>query len=256
MNNNASNVTVGKPKVGGSVYRAPLGTPVPTDATTPLDSAFENLGYISEDGVTNSNSPSVDQIKAWGGDVVKDLQTEKPDTFQMTFIEALNVNVLKTRYGDNNVTGSLETGLTIRANSEMLGESVWVFEMILNGNVLKRTVIPKGVVTETGDIVYQDGSAVGYDVKISAHPDSNGDTHYEYYKSAGTAYAVSFAPNGGTTVPVQYVAAGGKVIEPEDPERTGFEFAGWYADPEFTDEWVFADDTVNADTVLYARWTS
>ena len=74
MNNNASNVTVGKPKVGGSVYRAPLGTPVPTDATTPLDSVFKNLGYISEDGVTNSNSPSVDQIKAWGGDVVKDLQ--------------------------------------------------------------------------------------------------------------------------------------------------------------------------------------
>lgn len=253
---NSEFVTVGKPKVGGAISKAPLGTTLPTDAITALDSAFANLGYISEDGITNSNSPSVDQVKAWGGDVVLDLQTEKPDTFQCTFIEALNPNVLKARYGDNNVEGSLMSGLTIKANSDMQKEQVWVIEMILNNNTYKRIVIPKGVVTEMGDIVYQDGGAVGYDLTISAHPDTSGQTHYEYYKTAGTAYAVSFASNGGSSVPVQYVAAGGKVTEPEDPERATYTFAGWYADPEFTDEWDFDTDTVDADTVLYAKWTA
>ena len=37
---NAQNVTVGKPKVGGAVFRAPLGTELPTDATTALNEAF------------------------------------------------------------------------------------------------------------------------------------------------------------------------------------------------------------------------
>ena len=40
-NNSVSNVTAGKPKVGGSLFRAPAGTDLPDDATTALDTAFK-----------------------------------------------------------------------------------------------------------------------------------------------------------------------------------------------------------------------
>ena len=65
MGNNARYVTTGKPNISGAVYTAPIGTTLPTDATTALDTtAFTCLGYVSEDGLTNNNEMDVSSIKA------------------------------------------------------------------------------------------------------------------------------------------------------------------------------------------------
>lgn len=179
-NNNAMHVTAGKPKVGGAIYRAPLGTTLPTDATSALDAAFVNVGYISDAGVVNSNSPTSENIKAWGGDIVLTTLTEKPDTFKFTLIEAMSVEALKAVYGDANVSGDLSTGLTIHANSTQQPNCAWVIDMAFKDNTIARIVIPDAGVSGVGDITYADGSAVGYETTISAMPDGNGDTHHEY----------------------------------------------------------------------------
>ncbi len=178
--NDAKNVTTGKPKKGGAIFRAPLGTPLPTDATTALDKAFKALGYCSDDGLTNSNSPENDSVKAWGGDTVLNMQTSKEDTFGFKLIESLNVEVLKAVYGNDNVSGDLDTGVTIKANADEQEECSWVVELILKGGALKRIVIPSAKVTEVGDITYVDEEAIGYETTISATPDEEGQTHYEY----------------------------------------------------------------------------
>ena len=180
MANNAGNVSAGKPKISGAVFRAVKGTAAPTDATSTLPEAFKALGYCSEDGLVNSNSPSVTNIKAWGGNVVLPIQEDREDTFQLTLIESLNVEVLKAVYGSEKVTGTLTSGITVDVGTDQPEEGVWVVDMIMRDGALKRIVVPHGTVTELEDISYTDTDAVGYGITITATPDDGGDTHHEY----------------------------------------------------------------------------
>ena len=177
----AKNVSAAKPKTGGAIFRAPLGTTLPKNVSDALDVAFVALGYCSDDGVTNSNSPESESQKAWGGDNVLDMQKSKKDKFKYKLLEVLNVDVLKAVYGDDNVTGTLDEGITIKSSSKENEQCSWVIDMILKGS-LKRIVIPCAAVTEVGDISYKDNDAIGYETTISASPDADGYTHYEYIK--------------------------------------------------------------------------
>lgn len=202
--NNAQNVSVAKPKVGGAIFVAPLGTKLPTDATTALDVAFENVGYISEDGVVNTNSPDTDTIKEWGGASVGKIDNGKDDTWQFTMIEALNLAALKLVYGPDNVSGTLEDGITIKANSNEQADVCMVIDMILKGGALKRVVLPSAGVSEVGEVTYAATSAIGYQTTLLATPDAEGNTHYEYIKSAAAAALVK------TTAPADEVETADK----------------------------------------------
>lgn len=179
---NVQNVTAGKPKVGGAISVADTTATLPTDATTAL-TGFESLGYISEDGLTQGITRDSEAIKAWGGDTVMTTQTDFAETFQFKLIEVLSATVRKVVFGDSNVTGDLTQGLVTLVNSKELPAKAYVIDMVLNDK-LDRIVIPNGKITEIGDIVYSDGEPVGYEITVTALPDTNGNCSYEYTKGA------------------------------------------------------------------------
>ena len=175
-----TNVSAATPGVSGAIYRAPTGTALPSDAVTALGGSYVELGYISEDGLVNTNSPETENIKDWGGTDVLNVLTEKTDEFQCTLIEVLNEDVLKAVYGASNVTGTLATGITVTANADEQEEAIWVVDMVMRNGVLKRIVIPNGKISELGDITYKRDEAVGYEITLTGLADSSGNTHYEY----------------------------------------------------------------------------
>lgn len=186
MANDKTMVSAGKPKIGGAIYRAPLGSTLPTTASETLDAAFKALGYVSADGVTNSNNSATSNIKAWGGDTVLVVQGDKTDTLAFTLIEALNKDVLVAVHGSDNVTGTLAAGITVTVNADLQEEAVWVIDMLLNGNTAKRIVAPDAVISALADVVYKDDTAIGYGVTLTCMPDDDHNTHYEYIKGAST----------------------------------------------------------------------
>lgn len=183
--NNAAYVSVGKPNVSGAVYWAPSGTSLPESASESLADAFVCLGYVSEDGVVNNNSPESDGIKAWGGATVCTIQTDRPDSFGLTLLESLNTDVLTAIYGSSNVSTDSNTGDTVvKATADEMDEASWVIDMVMKGDRAKRIVIPAGTITELAEISYKDDTAVAYGITITDVPDEDGVYHYEYIAAA------------------------------------------------------------------------
>lgn len=180
---NVSNVTAGKPNIEGAIYWAPLGTTLPDDTEDELTS-FTELGYASEDGITNTNSPESEVIRAWGGDLVLTVQSSKDDIFKVKLIEALKADVLKAVYGEDNVDGTLASGMALTVNAKEAQAASWVFDMIMRDGTKKRIVIPNAKITELGDIVYADNEVVGYEITLTCLPDEDGNNHYEYFLEA------------------------------------------------------------------------
>lgn len=192
MANDTKNVVAGRPLSTGGVLRGPLGTALPTDVTTAPGVAFKALGYVSEDGLTETVERSTDKIRAWGGDTVKVVQTEYGVTYSFTLIEATREDVLKAVYGEGNVTTTPATPSagalsTVVLNSDTLEHAAWIFE-IKDGDARIRIVVPDGQVTEIGEVTYADGEAVGYEVTVEA-----------FRNEAINGQAIKYITNGVTS---------------------------------------------------------
>lgn len=185
--NNVAYIGAGKPKAGGAVWNAPLGTAVPTDSTTPLSGSYTCVGYVSEDGVGNSINRTTKDIKAWGGDTVDRIQTGFGDDFKLSLLQANDPDAVSAVFGEGNVTGTLATGMSLKVNSATVPARVWVIDTVLKDGGTKRLVIPNGTPSMSGDIKYDDQNVVMYPVTIGALPDTAGNTHYEYSKSGSAS---------------------------------------------------------------------
>lgn len=191
-----NNVYAAMPKVTGTLFYAPLGTPLPTTPTEELDEAFIECGFIGEDGFTEDNTRDTTKKKAFGGTTVKTLQSEYTATIAFTFLESLNADVLRAVYGEDNV--EVDDGvITVRKNKKMLPHMVWVIDTEDN-DTDRRWLVGDGQITETGSVNIVHTDTIEYPVTIEA---------YESAALDGDNIRELIAPGSVSTEPT----------DPEDP---------------------------------------
>lgn len=186
---NSQMVSVGKPhgnggRVAGGAWYGKAGGALPTDATTTLASTFTDLGYLSDDGLTDTIDKNFTDVTAWGGDRVLSVLTSQTESFKFAMIET-TLDTLKVVYGSDNVTDNSGV-ISVKHNAKGNEQFSFVFEIAMTGNRVKRIVVPSAVVTNLDDVEYKDGDAINYSIELAALPDSDGSTAYEYISAVST----------------------------------------------------------------------
>lgn len=205
--NDSTMVSLGKFKVGGYAYWAPAGTTLPTDSATALAAEYKLLGYLSEDGLTNTTDTDTAEIKDANGATVMKIITSYAESYQFALLEVLRAEAAKLRYNSDAVTGN-DKSMTIKHQMPSDEDFVLVFEIAMSGDVKDRLVIGNATRAEFGDRQVHAGDPQVYDITVSANDMGNGVTAIEYI---GIAASRSIAATEALV---------GKVIDPVNGDET------------------------------------
>lgn len=167
--------------ITGGVFFAPLGSTLPTDSNDPLDESFTSVGYISEDGITETPEVDTTEIKAMqNGDTVRTIQTEHSVSYGFTMLETNDASM--TLY-----YGNYDDGAFVIDGRQMEQYAV-VIETFDRGQV-RRRLLPVAQVTDRGEVALTNDEATGYEVTITAYPDETGAKVYGFAPVAADGYA-------------------------------------------------------------------
>lgn len=184
---NTRNVAAAKPFAGGGIYKAVIGTALPTDATTALAAAYKPLGYVGEDGIAPTIDTSVEKIKAFGGDVVAMLLSDESRSFAFTLLEVFSQDVNEFVWGSANVVvtpATLTTGtkLAVQDKGGKPDQCVLVFEL-KHGQKRRRLVVPQADPVVTGEEPYTDGGLTAYSLEAEAIKNVAGVRVFDYMEN-------------------------------------------------------------------------
>jgi len=162
MAQTASKVGVG---YEGAVYVAPLATAAPTSATSTLNAAFKEVGYLDSGGITVAHNDDTTELKAWQrSSVVRKTITQSDTTVQFAMIESRNKAALELFYKK-----ALESGNQALNEGGALAASVSVVIDVIDGTKIWRLYLPECEVTERGDIQITSEETVKLDVTLTAY---------------------------------------------------------------------------------------
>ncbi|MET8185728.1 phage tail protein [Streptomyces sp. NPDC005246] len=171
--------------VTGAVYVAPVGTTAPTDPYTPWGAGWIDLGYCTEDGLTESLNEDRQEFKAWGRKrPVRTQITNRTNTFKIGTQET-KAHTVSLFYGvdiaDMTSSGTGDTQFISWNEPEDPEPMYYALGMdVIDGDYPKRIVVARAEVTAKGDIVYKADQTVSYDLTFTALEAASGVSAINY----------------------------------------------------------------------------
>lgn len=197
----------GDPGIGGVAYRwTGLASALPATAVDDLDSGAIDLGTVTDAGVTHAISRDTEDRKDIAGRTYYVLQTSVDHQFTITLADSLDLSVLRTIVGDDNVSVDGAGNVTVRHNAKQAPRQSWAFDFLLNGGI-KRTLIGEGQVTSVGDITHTASGMYEFEVSIKVFASSllGGDFVHDLYAFEGASVlGVATAMLPSATVDAEY----------------------------------------------------
>jgi hypothetical protein len=154
--------------VTGAVYAGPTTAVAPTSAVSAVPTEYNDLGYLSEEGVTEAYDEDVQDIQAFqGGAIVRTLISSSKATLAFTMIEN-KASVLEL-YHKGSVVEAIAAGYKIDVVTPSPVRKSLVFD-VLDGNKHLRIYVRDGEVTERGEITYVNDDTISYPVTVTCYP--------------------------------------------------------------------------------------
>lgn len=162
-----------------------------TSATAPTGTAsaiteFTDLGAISDAGWTRTLEGAGDREvkRMWqNGAQVRVFRTPSDDlpSFSMVFLETKK-EVVETYFGVTVTQTVTEGSFEYVAGAERTASS-YVIDVV-DGSDLIRVYIPRGVVAEVGEQVFENGEVIGYEITIEAEKPSALPYNFKEWQTA------------------------------------------------------------------------
>ena len=182
MANSGAIIAATVAETGASIYSAPLGTTLPTDATSVLANTWVDLGWVGESGVTNSMKRNTTKHRSWGGTVVKVTQDSYEETLKFSLLESSS-DALKVTFGADNVTENGDGSFSVEHSHLQLERQSFVIDFV-DGARQGRIVIKEGQVTEVGDAKYVHKDLLSWDLTVDTFiPDSDTSAVVQYFSA-------------------------------------------------------------------------
>lgn len=146
------------------IYLAPLGTALPTDLDTPLGPEFEDVGWLHSDGITETQTGSVEKIRGHQGNgVVRTRINEPGTTISFTALETKD-QTQSLRYDEKTVTTAAGVRTAVRGAGQNVSARVAVVEVFDadDETIKERFAIGRLEVSPNGDRVLVNSDIAGF----------------------------------------------------------------------------------------------
>ncbi|WP_405560686.1 hypothetical protein [Streptomyces sp. NBC_01180] len=174
---------------GADFYTAETGTALPETLNEAMSTvaAWKAVGLLSEDGASESRDQDSTDFYGWGGVLIRTQRSKHKRTIQVTCLED-NLTVFGL-VNPGSPAPTTATGVNTRTVKVPKSDPRSFVMELHDGDVTKRRHIPRGEVTEVGEVSLSDSDLQAYALTITIYPDVDGVLYVDYDNDTTNAAA-------------------------------------------------------------------